>query len=218
MIKKLICFALMIISFSVVSAGAEFTDISDIGGRDAILSLYEKGIIEGTSETTFSPNDNLTRAQFAAFVVRAFELPISEKRGTFSDVAADAWYAGCVETAAEYGYINGYDEMFNPEDFVTKEEAIKILVCAFESNAEQINSAMAYTTAASDIFSISPWAREYVGKGFLLGIVSYDIEAVRPYALTVNTASYATREEAAVMLNRILNAVSSYQSRVYIDE
>lgn len=199
------------------AAHAEFSDIDNIPEKDAVIRLYERGIVEGTGETTYSPSDNLTRAQFAAFAVRAFEN--SEGQGmTFSDVVPGSWYEGYVNTASYNGYINGYNGLFKPDDFVTHEEAAKILVCAFEKNAEEINSPLAYLTDAADIFYVSDWAREYVGKGIMLGIVPYTIQDERPYTLNINPTGYTTRAEAAAMLDGTVKAVENYKQRVLREE
>ena len=65
----------------------------------------------------------MTRAEFAAIVVRALGLT-PEGKNSFSDVAAEAWYAPYVGTAYSCGIITGVgDGRFNPSGTITRQEA-----------------------------------------------------------------------------------------------
>ncbi|MBR5308552.1 MAG: S-layer homology domain-containing protein, partial [Clostridia bacterium] len=68
------------------STTERFVDLGNHAwAKDAINSLADEGIIKGTSENTFSPAANITRADFAILLVRAFELA-SENSENFADV------------------------------------------------------------------------------------------------------------------------------------
>ena len=60
--------------------------------QPAIEALAARGIIDGKSDGSFDPEGSMTRAEFAAIVVRALGLT-PEGKNSFSDVAAEAWYA-----------------------------------------------------------------------------------------------------------------------------
>jgi S-layer homology domain len=53
-----------------------FTDIGHLSQnfRDSIAALYQSGITTGTTPTTYSPGNPVTRAQMAAFLTRALGL------------------------------------------------------------------------------------------------------------------------------------------------
>ena len=55
------------------SGDTPFTDISEVSvsAHKAIRDIYELGVTTGTTDTTFSPNDPVSRAQMAAFITRA---------------------------------------------------------------------------------------------------------------------------------------------------
>ena len=74
---------------------------------DAVLWAVEQGITKGTSDTTFSPNANCTRAQIVTFLWRSQKFPAADGVNPFTDVAADAYYADAVLWAAESGVTSG---------------------------------------------------------------------------------------------------------------
>lgn len=87
-----------------------FSDLAEAEwAEESILKLYEKGIINGKENGRFAPNDVVTREEFAAMLVRAFDLK-AHTAAEFSDVAADAWYAEAVSAAAFNGIVNGISE------------------------------------------------------------------------------------------------------------
>lgn len=104
---------------SVTARGAAFPDTSD----EAVLALAEREIVSGMGDGEFHPDETMTRAQFAAIVVRA--LGLEPKCGeTFDDVPAERWYAPYVDTAAKYGIVHGRSEgIFDPEGTITRQEA-----------------------------------------------------------------------------------------------
>lgn len=103
-----------------------FEDTSGVNAHQnhvAIEALAARGVISGKTDTTFYPDATMTRAEFAAIVVRGLGL-VSKTGDKFSDVPKDAWYAGYVGTANAYGIVNGVtDTAFNPAGVITREEA-----------------------------------------------------------------------------------------------
>lgn len=93
----------------IVDREATFPDITGVNAhknQPAIESLASRGVISGKSDGNFDPDGDMTRAEFAAIVVKALGLaPAAADR--FTDVPADAWYAGYVGTASTYGIVTG---------------------------------------------------------------------------------------------------------------
>ena len=106
-----------------------FTDVSS--GEwyyDAVAYVYEKGLMDGTSAVTFDPGAVLTRAMTAQVLWNLAGSPAAPGGAGFTDVAADAWYAGAVNWAAAQGIVAGYDTgAFGPEDAVTREQLAAML-------------------------------------------------------------------------------------------
>ena len=92
--------------FSVYGVGYKnpapaFTDIHNHWAADNILFAASRGLLSGTSDTTFSPNTGMTRGMFVTALGRLAGInPDSYKTGKFTDVKADAYYAPYVNWAA----------------------------------------------------------------------------------------------------------------------
>ncbi|MDD4583351.1 MAG: S-layer homology domain-containing protein [Eubacteriales bacterium] len=103
-----------------------FEDISGANAHAnyvAIEALAARGIISGKTDTTFDPDATMTRAEFAAIVVRGLGL-VPKTGDKFADTPKDAWYSGYVGTANAYGIVKGVtDTTFNPTGVITREEA-----------------------------------------------------------------------------------------------
>ena len=88
-----------------------FNDISaHPWAQEAIIELARMGAINGKSEKTFAPNDNITRAEFVKIIVNTFKLNDSSATIEFSDVNTNDWYYSAVASASKHGLINGMDE------------------------------------------------------------------------------------------------------------
>ena len=80
---------------------------SDVAAKDwfadSVRWAIEKGITNGTSSTTFSPNDTCTQEQIITFLYRANGTPATSISNPYADVTANAWYYDAVR----WGYQNG---------------------------------------------------------------------------------------------------------------
>lgn len=107
-------------AFADVSAGAYY--------YDAVLWAAEQGIAKGTSETAFSPNRTVSRAQVAAFLYRAAGAPAVSGSSGFADVPPEAYYADAVKWAADAGITTGTgDAAFRPDDACTRGQIVTFL-------------------------------------------------------------------------------------------
>lgn len=107
-----------------------FQDISDKDYYyEAILWAMENKITSGTSETTFSPNGDCTRAEAITFLWRAAGSPVSENRSmNFVDVPSDAYYFDAVLWAIENGITSGTSETtFSPNANCTRADVVVFL-------------------------------------------------------------------------------------------
>jgi len=94
-----------------------FEDIEDYPwAKEAIETLATLGIIKGTSETTFEPGKNITRAEFITLLVRAFNLEnMGEIDSNFDDVEQHMYYYGPIGIAKKLGIVKGVgNNKFNP--------------------------------------------------------------------------------------------------------
>lgn len=119
-------------SFPDVPQGANYAQ--------AVSVLAELEVITGDDKGNFNPDTTVTRGEMAAILCRLLEEEKIEKDTGFLDVSPTHWAAGYVAKAAELGIINGYgDGNFGPENPVTCEQVVKMLVCAwgYEEEAQR---------------------------------------------------------------------------------
>ena len=109
---------------------------------DAVLWAVEKGITNGTSAETFSPEDPCTRAQIVTFLWRAAGSPVVNYAMDLSDVSEDAYYAEAVRWALSEGITTGTGaDQFSPDATCTREQAVTFLYRAAGSPAVSGESA-----------------------------------------------------------------------------
>ena len=178
---------------------ARFTDLGNHAwAEDAINSLADEGIIKGTSENTFSPAANITRADFAILLVRAFELS-SDNTENFTDVSESDYFARELAIARNTGIVNGIgDNKFAPKNTITREDMMVIVYRALTGlGVEFVGRAAPGTPEYPDFNSVSEYAREAVSALVEAGLVNGKNGKIAPL-------DYTTRAEVAVLLKRIL--------------
>ena len=108
----------------IVDNSKEFTDVSPTSWEaDAVAFASAHELFSGTSETTFSPNESMSRGMLATVLYRLEGCPDQEGATTYGDVSSDAWYADGVAWVTENGIANGYgDGQFGPNDNITREQ------------------------------------------------------------------------------------------------
>ncbi len=177
----------MVLCFSSVNY-ADFYDVPENADyAKSIRNLSNLGIITGNENGEFSPNDMLTREQFAKVVVkiaaledRADEMKFSS---SFSDISSTRWSTGYIEAAVESGYINGkLDGRFHPEQSITYAEACTAMVKMLGYGSDDLKGI---------------WPDNYISKADDIGIskgVSFSPHESLP------------RWAVAVMLDNLMNS------------
>lgn len=182
-----------------------FADTVHHWANGAIVNMASRLVIEGTSASTFEPNREITRAEFATIAVRAFGLQDQSRTGkTFSDVNQDAWYQTYVNTASAYGLLTGYnDGSFKPNQNISREEAIAILIRAVKlAHVDTAANSLSELESYKDGDLVSSWATAAVGFAVQQGIVKGD------HAGMLNSQSPVSRAETAALIERILKFAS----------
>ncbi len=111
------------------SANCPFTDVSaDDYYYKAVLWAVEKGIVKGTSPTTFSPSATVTRSQSMTFLWRGAGETTSISANPFADVSKDAYYYNAVLWAVEKDITKGTsDTTFSPDGGCTRAQIVTFL-------------------------------------------------------------------------------------------
>lgn len=92
----------------------------------AVSSMTKGGYVEGYPDGTFGGNKAMTRAEFVAITSRF--MAAKEAKINFSDVKDNHWAKKYIETAAAYGWVEGYpDGTFRPNQEITRAEAMTII-------------------------------------------------------------------------------------------
>ena len=178
-----------------------FVDVpADAYYRQAVEYMYELGLIQGTSETTFGPMLASTRGQVVAILYRLEGSPAVNGSNPFVDATAD-WVQAAVLWASQNGIVEGYnDTAFGPDDAITREQLAAILYryASYKSYDLTVTGDLSIFNDASDVatWSHTPlaWA---VGKGLIQG--SNDL---------VNPQGSAIRAQLALVLMRFLENVA----------
>ncbi|NLB81751.1 MAG: S-layer homology domain-containing protein, partial [Clostridiaceae bacterium] len=121
---------------STVAFAAVFSDVTDSAAYAEAIELGAAlNMFTGYEDGSFKPDGDITRAEFAAIIVRMLgqEAQSSGAAGAtkFADVPSTHWAAGYINIVTNLGIVNGYgDGNYGPEDNVTYEQAVKMCVVA----------------------------------------------------------------------------------------
>ena len=108
----------------------DFTDVQKLSDefRTAVNWGVDTGIVKGTSETTFSPDETCSRAQIVTFLWRMAGSPAVEYADSFSDVSAEDYFAPAVAWAVENGITQGTGSgKFSPDQTCTRAQIVTFL-------------------------------------------------------------------------------------------
>ena len=190
-LSLVLAFAMILGSFGFVFA-SQFPDVEDTEYySEAVNVLSGFGVIGGFPDGTFKPEKEVTRAEMATMVVNALGMTVSGKSDTkFSDVPASHWASGFIAYATSVGFVAGYpDGTFKPEDPVTYDQALTMIVAALGYQSEALPGS---------------WPGNFVNKAQGLGILDT--------CKTTGTAN-APREDVACFLYDALDQPIGYTDK-----
>ncbi|WP_138495823.1 Ig-like domain-containing protein [Paenibacillus pinistramenti] len=181
---------------------ASYSDIGNHWAKAAITELADKLIVNARSGGMFMPKENITRAEFATFIVKGLGLvPDKTSAAQFSDVSSSSAAAGYIGAAAKAGIVNGVTaSTFKPGSYITREQMALMMVRALNSAGREITvngTAAQLLSKFKDYKSIAD--QSTVAQAVAAGIIQ------GTSAGTFNPKGTATRAEAAVMLKRVLD-------------
>lgn len=167
-----------------------FDDIADISwAADAITQLSYRGVLNGKSERLFTPNDNVTREEFAKIITVAFKLNLVNTECPFGDVDENNWAYPYIRSAYKAGIIKGVsDTEFGYGQNITREDLcvmINRMLTVGELTLPQVDGGV-----FGDDGEISDYAKESVYYLERAGIILGD-------GTNFNPKASATRAEAA---------------------
>lgn len=202
MLKKFyILLLISSLSFTTVTVYAsDFNDVpNNCWAYFDIHKANQNGFMRKMSNGTIDLGENVTRAQFVASLVRMFEWK-EKTSGTnsFQDVGSAKWYYSDIETAVQNGAIKVDSVNFRPEENITREEMVVMLIRSLGYDslaAEAENIEFPFTDVVSN--------KGYIQLAYDFGIISGKSETKFVPNGTVSS------EEVAAMMRRCYNKYNS---------
>ena len=164
--------------------------------EEAVRYVYEAGLMQGTTGTTFSPGRTSNRGQITAILHR---LEGSPRAGTppFTDVAADSYCADAVAWAEKNNIVRGFEDgTFRPEGRITRQQLAAILFRYLEHRGAD-TAGRADLSRFSDTAAVADYAREAMAWAVSAGLLQGRSDG------TLDPAGSATRAQTAVILQRL---------------
>lgn len=167
-----------------------FPDMPNDWSTTALQSAIDNGLLNGI-DGKIAASENLTRAQMAAIVTRAFGTNGNADISGFGDVNSGDWFYNAMAAAVNMGAFQGDGTGLNPNANITRQEAFTVLARLFTlSGADQ-----SVLNSFSDAGQVADWAKDSMASMVQAGYVSGDRNMLKP------TSSITRAEFAQVMYN-----------------
>ncbi|MDK8179968.1 S-layer homology domain-containing protein [Paenibacillus sp. UMB4589-SE434] len=179
-----------------------FPDINDRDPelKQAVQFLGSKGIVTGKDNGNFEPDSLLTRAEFTAMLVRAFNVMDEKAKESFSDVHPPQWHHPFIASSEKNHIVEGYpDGTFKPDRTIERQEMTAIGArflherkhYYYPSNPDE------YLNRFVDKETVSKWAKPTMSLAVKQRLI--DVPANKQ----IKAKEAVTRGEAARMLYRL---------------
>ena len=180
--------------------GHSFSDVSrDSWYREAVDFVYDRGLMGGTSSTSFEPNTTTSRGMIVTILWRLEGRPEVSGEVTYEDVADTAYYAEAVQWASSTDIASGYGRgQFGPDDPITREQLAAMLYRY--AGTPKIEDAVDRTDFA-DAGQVSSYAEDAIAWAVSEGLIAGTDERL------LDPQGSATRAQAAVILMRFCESI-----------
>ncbi|WP_051280375.1 S-layer homology domain-containing protein, partial [Anaerovorax odorimutans] len=191
-------------TYSVIWSPKTFKDVENHWSKEAVNDMGSRLIANGTDSENFSPNRNITRAEFASILVKGLGLMrTGTGKDIFEDVSKNNWYYDAVSIAYENGLVSGVTKKeFNPAEQITREQAMVMVARAmkltgikYNLTEEEINKQL---SKFMDSDLASSYAESSIAACIETGLVSGKSDT------KVAPKDYITRAEVAATIERLL--------------
>jgi hypothetical protein len=178
-------------------------DISYSWAVPYIDSLYEAGVISGSSSGStklYSPASYVTRGDFMYLLYKALNFKTSSTATGFSDVSANSYYYTAITTAKALGIAQGSENKYNPNNPITREDALVMVLRAVNITGKTIASGdISNLSTYSDSGSISDYSKSAVAALIKVRIITgSDDNKIYPQG-------NLTRAQIAAIIYRVKN-------------
>lgn len=182
-------------TYAIIYNAVAFDDAKGAWYEAQVDEMASRKILAGFSDGTFNGGSAITRAEFAAVIVRALGLP-QDTASKFSDVSGSSWYNGYVGAAYKSGIITGRSStVFDPNANITREEAMAMIeraakIAGYSGTASNVGT-------YSDMNEVSAWASDAVNFNLENGLIVGSGGQMQPH-------DTITRAETATVVLRLL--------------
>jgi hypothetical protein len=165
--------------------------------HDGVHWALKNGVMNGVSDTAFSPNGLTSRAMLVTMLHRMEGEPTVNNPMAFTDVENGAWYTEAIRWAAANEIVTGYgDGRFGPNDTLTREQLAAILYRYAKTKGQGFKGLWAFRLGFDDASEVSDWAYEAMCWMNMQGIIQGTSETA------LSPKGKATRAQVATMLMR----------------
>lgn len=187
---------------AMISAFAqEFADMPQNWTTSALENAVKNGLLKGDGDRIM-PDDNITRAEMAAIIVRAFGATKIADISKYTDVDKNQWYYTELSKAVAMGAFHGDGDKMNPKNNITFQECFTVLAQVFYLTYYETDTAV-LTEKFTDGNEVADWAKEFaaliVNNGYWDGIDG-----------KLMPTTYITRSQFAVLMDNFI--------KTYVDE
>lgn len=178
---------------------AEFIDMPDNWTTSALENASKNGLLYGEEAEggmKINPDANITRAQMAAIIVRAFGATETTDISKYTDADPDAWYYTELSKAVAMGAFRGDGNSITPEDNITFQQCFTVVsqVLQMDLFPEMYTKDLSSFTDADEVAEWAlPYVKAVVGMGYWDGIDS-----------KLLPTEYITRSQFAVLMDNIV--------------
>ncbi|MGN0978769.1 MAG: S-layer homology domain-containing protein [Candidatus Avoscillospira sp.] len=171
-----LCLSIAIPASAASTATRKATDFSDFNASawyaEAVSAAVDNGLLIGKSARILDPNGNLTRAEMAAVINRAFGAYKTTDISAYKDVSKNAWYYSDIQKAVWMGTYEGQSStVMAPEKPITRQEIMTVVARALYLDLDRY--ADTDLSKFPDAKQVSDWALPYVramvGAGYIQG-------------------------------------------------
>ncbi len=189
-----------------------FADVNEMMWMyEPVRYVYSMGLMNGTSDTTFAPSDNMSRAMAVTVLYRQFLIDMDTTdlnsdmfqgfSTKFEDTQIITWYSTALDWASRFDIVNGKDGgKFDPDGDVTRAEFCTMLARYLDFVQLTFADTEEAQTGFADEDTVPAFAKDAMGMMVGAGIIKGD------GGNRLNPRATATRAEIAAMLQRLNNA------------
>lgn len=181
-----------------------FTDVAaDAWYNEAVQSVYDKGLMNGTGNGVFSPDAVTSRAMVVTILYRMEGCPTVTAGASFTDVPGGQWYSDAVAWAGTNEIVNGYGNgSFGPNAPVTREQ-LAVILYRYAAYKQYDTTVRGDASAFLDGGAVSAYAAEAVNWAIGTGLLQGS-------GMRLTPAGNATRAQVATVLMRFCRDISHF--------